>query len=195
MTRPIFVVASNNYLLHIAYASDYDLRHEIRDTKHKTICGKTKYLILEKVELDGLYRKPANSHTYGGTLVRHATCEKCLKGLPSRDKTVLAPFASPRPLPKQKTLKGVNKLMSNVRERCRRQSMHALYENKIWLSRRTNAWQKSSALRIWDEGHHSAFMMGVNYAISEVFQTFKLEEYDKFREAAYLEMRDILSND
>jgi hypothetical protein len=38
-------------------------------------------------------------------------------------------------------------------------------------------------------------MLGVNYAISEVFDQFKLEEYDKFKEAAYAEMYAIVKDE
>jgi hypothetical protein len=67
--------------------------------------------------------------------------------------------------------------MSNVRERLRRKSDLANKRKVLWVEKVT--WE-SAKLHTWKSRDHAAFMSGVNYAIDEIFDAFKLENYDKF---------------
>jgi len=172
----------------------------------KTFCG----LIPKDVtamEYSSLMPDKPNGHSYGDELMKSATCKKC-KEKSRRKLTKLwwyAPkertkvfdstfrmFRAPRPLPQRKNMGGVNIIMANVRERLRRKSEQALSERRLWTIKDT--WGISK-VETWTNREHAAFMIGVNFSIGEVFDAFKLEQYDKFKAKAYAELHEIITGE
>jgi hypothetical protein len=192
-------------------ARDGQLHLVVANTGYeKTYCGKNS-LAVNSMNIKNLTGGTTNGHSYGEELLRSTTCKQCkMKARadikqhlyyynPKERKAfyndVFKPFTAPRPLPKKSSIGGVNKLMANVRERCRKKSKEAQILGRLWTVRTTNIAQAESTLETWDAKAHAAFMYGVNFAINEVFAEFKLEKYDKFRDQAYAEMHEIITGE
>ena len=172
----------------------------------KTFCG------LGVKDVTGLpYKsikpKKENGHSYGDELMKSTTCKKCkskarkkLKNLyfyTAGDKSKLyhdtfRMFRAPRPLPQRKSMGGVNTIMSNVRERVRRKSEEAYRMRRLWTVK--TSWGESF-ISTWGKNNHAAFMLGVNYTIHEVFDAFKLEQYDKFKTQAYADIHELITGE
>jgi hypothetical protein len=176
------------------------------EDQEKTFCG------LAVKDVTGLpYKsiKPAkaNGHSYGDELMKSATCKKCKEKARRKLKQLyfygkdekrrlyedtFRMFRAPRPLPQRKRMGGVNTIMSNVRERVRRKSEEAYRMRRLWTVK--TSWGESF-ISTWGKNDHAAFMLGVNYAIFEVFDAFKLEQYDKFKAQAYADMHELITGE
>ena len=47
----------------------------------------------------------------------------------------------------------------------------------------------------WEEKEHFAFLIGVNFAIDEVFNDFKLEKYDSYLDHVYRDLHHIVTGE
>ena len=176
-----------------------------------TLCGKKELPVKDVLVQDLLPNGKRSGHSYGDELIRSAVCKTCKTKArdhirhramwwQSAERTelfrdIFRTFRGARPLPQQANRAGVNRLMSNVRERSRRKSKEAQARGRLWIVRTTNSRSNSSTVETWDHKYHAAFMLGVNYAIREIFEEFKLEKYDKFKEQAFAEIHELITGE
>lgn len=180
--------------------------HILSDDSKKTYCGFAGVNV-EDMLYSSVRPSTPNGHSYGDELMKSATCSACKEKARRKLNTLnwfsvnqrnelyratFGMFRAPRPLPQRKNMGGVNTIMSNVRERLRRKSETAARQQRLWTVK--NSWEDAT-ISTWDNKEHAAYMLGVNYAIHEVFDAFKLEQYDKFKAQAYADLHEIITGD
>jgi len=180
--------------------------HIVNSLVGRSYCGKYGARELSRIDLsfDSIV-KLRSGHAYGKFLVKKATCGPCkvkarkeirkVRWYTRSERTkmyeiLFEPVPTPRPLPKKQSIGGVNKMMSNIRERLRRRSDGWTSEKKLFVVK--TDFPKFVA---WGEEEHHAFLAGVNFAIDEVFNDFKLEKYDRYLEDVYRDLHQIVTGE
>jgi len=179
---------------------------QIYDINAKTLCGlKSEGDVLKLGYSD--IQKVRGSHMFGARMVKRGSCKKCVTKMRSEMRRLywysteqrremvnemLEPVQTPRPLPKKEGMGGVNRQMANIRERLRRRSLDWKRTGKLFTIK--NSWEDSE-FRRWDEAAHQAFLAGVNWTVKEVFDEFKLEKYDRFKEGVLSEIHEMVTGE
>lgn len=179
-------------------------------SSRKSLCGKN-VSIGVNLSYDSIatFR---SGHEYGKFLIKKATCDACKQKYRKKLKefrywtkaerkamydATFEPVPTPRPLPKKASIGGVNKVMSNIRERLRRKSARWADEGKLFTANKSAYYggMKGPRLVSWGEREHAAFLIGVNFTIQEIFNDFKLEKYDRYLDEVYRELHELVTGE